>query len=41
MAKSQPMTAKAATRIQSHAAKTGTNSGFAARAQAAAARNKK
>ncbi|MFY1111163.1 MAG: hypothetical protein AB3K77_05720 [Methanosarcinaceae archaeon] len=35
------MTAKAASRIQSHADKTGTNQGFKSRATAAAAKNKK
>ncbi|WP_256369420.1 hypothetical protein [Methanococcoides sp. AM1] len=35
------MDQKAAARIQSHADKTGTNQGFKARAQAAAAKSKK
>lgn len=34
--KSRPMTKAAAARIQSHAAKTGKNTGFARRAQSAA-----
>ena len=36
--KSKPMTTKAAKRIQSHADRTSSNSGFKARAQAAAAK---
>ncbi len=39
MAKSK-MDSKAASRIQSHADRTGTNQGFKARAQRAAAKNK-
>ncbi len=35
------MTSKAASRIQSHADKTGTNQGFKVRAQRSAAKNKK
>jgi len=41
MAKKTPMTKDAASRIQSHADKTGTNEGFKTRAQAAATKNKK
>lgn len=36
---SSRMDSKAASRIQAHADRTGTNSGFKARAQSAAARN--
>ncbi|MDD4126246.1 MAG: hypothetical protein PHV39_00980 [Methanomicrobium sp.] len=39
MSKKSPMTPSAAGRIQSAAAKTGNNSGFASRAQSAAAKN--
>lgn len=40
MAKSKnPMTPKAAARIQSHADKSGSNQGFKSRAQSAAAKN--
>ena len=39
MAKSTPMTPEAASRIQSHADKTGTNQDFKARAQSAAEKN--
>jgi len=41
MAKKTPMTKDAASRIQSHADKTGSNQDFKARAQAAASKNKK
>lgn len=36
MSKKSEMTSKSASRIQSHADKTGTNAGFKARAQSAA-----
>lgn len=39
--KKSGMSDKAATRIQSHADKSGTNQGFKARAQSSAAKNKK
>jgi hypothetical protein len=38
---SKKMTSSAASRIQAHADKTGSNQGFKSRAQSAAARNKK
>lgn len=41
MGKSKPMTTSAAARIQSHAAQSGRNADFAARAQSTAARNAK
>ena len=37
----EKMTSKAASKIQSHSDKTGKNKGFKARAQSAAAKNKK
>ena len=39
--KSKPMTSEAASRIQSHADKTGRNQDFKARAQRAAAKNQR
>ncbi|WP_406661896.1 hypothetical protein V7O66_05125 [Methanolobus sp. ZRKC3] len=41
MSKKSGMTAKDASRIQSHADKTGNNQGFKARAQSSAAKSKK
>ena len=41
MSKKSGMTGKAASRIQSHADKTGTNAGFKARAQASASKKGK
>lgn len=41
MAKNSSMNQKAASRVQAHADRTGTNQGFKARAQSAASKGKK